>query len=213
MARVSAAQDDIRVATALERAASEAHYPVSIPTAEGERLRHWVAREAARQTMEIGLGYGVSALYICAGTVATPGARHVAMDPHQTTRFEGRGLSLIGAAGMADMLEFYERPSESVLPDLLEDGRTFDFAFVDGNHRFDWVFVDLVYLGRLVRPGGIVFVDDYQLPAIRKAADFFVANLGWAVEERSVDDTQHGWIVLRTAREPVERDFTFFVDF
>lgn len=213
MARVTAPHDDIRLAAALERASSEAHYPLSIPAVEGERLGHWVTREGASQTIEIGLGHGVSALYICAGIAATPGARHVAMDPYQATRFEGRGRSLLGEAGVADMLEFYERPSEAVLPDLLEDGRTFDFAFVDGNHRFDWVFVDLVYLGRLVHPGAIVFVDDHQLPAIRKAVSFFTANLAWEVEELSVDDPQHSWVVLRTARAPVERDFTHFVDF
>jgi len=31
---------------------------------------------------------------------------------------------------------------------------------VDGNHRFDAVFVDLYYLGRLLRPGGVMFLDD-----------------------------------------------------
>jgi hypothetical protein len=30
------------------------------------------------------------------------------------------------------------------------------FAFVDGNHRFERVFLDLIYIGRLVRPGAIV---------------------------------------------------------
>jgi hypothetical protein len=29
---------------------------------------------------------------------------------------------------------------------------------------FDGVFLDLIYLGRLVCAGGILFVDDYQLP-------------------------------------------------
>jgi hypothetical protein len=29
-----------------------------------------------------------------------------------------------------------------------------------------------------VRPRGIVFLDDYQLPAVVKAASFFVATLG-----------------------------------
>ena len=214
MAPITAGHDQDRLAAALERAASSnAHYPVSIPAAEGERLHDWVTREAARETIEIGLGYGVSALYICAGLKAAGGGRHVAMDPHQATRFEGRGLSLLGAAGVADMLEFHPRPSETVLPELLHAGRAFDFAFVDGNHRFDWVFVDLVYLGRLVRPGGIVFVDDHQLPAIRKAVAFFVANLRWAIEEVSNDDPKHVWVVLRVALEPVERDFTHFVDF
>ena len=38
-----------------------------------------------------------------------------------------------------------------VLPRLVADGRRFDLALVDGTHRFDGVFLELVYLGRLVR--------------------------------------------------------------
>jgi hypothetical protein len=39
---------------------------------------------------------------------------------------------------------------------------------VDGNHRFDGIILDLVYLGRLLHP--VVLVDDYQLPAVAYAA-------------------------------------------
>ncbi len=61
---------------------------------------------------------------------------------------------------------------------FLEHLRSFDLAFVDGsNHRFDALFVDLYYLGRLVRPGGIVFLEDYQLPALARAASFFLTNV------------------------------------
>ena len=41
--------------------------------------------------------------------------------------------------------------SQIVLPRLWDAHECFDLAFVDGNHRFDWAFVDLFYLGRLVR--------------------------------------------------------------
>src|SRR5215211_229873 len=100
------------------------------------------------------------------------------------------------------MVEFNSGESQIVLPRLLSDDRRFDLAFVDGNHRFDGVFVDLVYLGRLVREGGIVFVDDYQLPAVARAASFFVTNLGWRMEELSAADESHQWAVLRTSVDP-----------
>jgi hypothetical protein len=69
------------------------------------------------------------------------------------------------------------------------------------------VFVDLVYLGRLVRPGGLVFLDHYQLPSIRSAVSFFTKNLGWTIEESSTNDDHHHWAVLRTAHIPTERPF------
>jgi predicted O-methyltransferase YrrM len=100
-----------------------------------------------------------------------------------------------------------------VLPRFLSDRRVFDLAFVDGNHRFDGVFLDLVYLGRLLRPGGIVFVDDYQLPSVTKAVSFCVTNLGWDVEELSTADARHHWVVLRTSTRADERSFDDYVEF
>ena len=75
------------------------------------------------------------------------------------------------------------------------------------------MFVDLVYLRRLVRPGGILFLDDYQLPAVARAASFFVTNLGWTIEEAETVDTLHRWAVLRTSEGSDDRGFDHFVDF
>ena len=189
-------------------------FPVAIGAGEGEALEAWVRRHAATRTIEVGLGYGIAALFICAGlSDAGAGAAHLAIDPHQATRFAGCGLQVIAEAGLADLVELLEERSEIALPRLLAEHRTFDFAFVDGNHRFDGVFLDLIYLGRLLRPGGVVFVDDHQLPAVARAASFCTTNLGWTVEETAADDPRHNWAVLRTAPTPDERRYDHFVEF
>jgi predicted O-methyltransferase YrrM len=188
---------------------------VSVTPAEAEALRGWVEREGARRTIEVGLGYGVSALAVCEGLIRNghDGARHVVIDPFQETRFEGRGRRALEEAGMAPLVEHHREESQLVLPRLVSEGRRFDLAFVDGNHRFDAVFLDLVYLGRLVRGGGIVFLDDYQLPAVARAVSFCTANLGWQLEETSPPDELHQWAVLRTPEAPPERRFDHFVEF
>jgi predicted O-methyltransferase YrrM len=99
---------------------------------------------------------------------ADPTARHVALDPYQATRFADCGLQFLEETGVAEMVELHVEESQIALPRFLGEARRFHLAFVDGNHRFDGVFVDLVFLGRLVRAGGIVFVDDYQLPAVAR---------------------------------------------
>jgi hypothetical protein len=40
-----------------------------------------------------------------------------------------------------------------------------------------------------------------------------VANLGWRLEEVSVEDEFHQWAVLRTSMVPDARPFDHFVDF
>jgi predicted O-methyltransferase YrrM len=191
----------VRDGKAVARSDGTVHtlFPVAASAAEGEALRTWVTREAATRTIEIGLGYGISALFICEGLLANGGAdaRHVVIDPHQDTRFASCGLQFLDDAGVADMVEFHAAESQVVLPELRAEGRRFDLAFVDGTHRFDAVFVDLFYLGRLVRSGGIVFVDDYQLPAVASAVSFFTTNREWTIEEVSAPDEHHQWVVLR----------------
>jgi predicted O-methyltransferase YrrM len=192
---------------------------VAVPPAMGEALGAWVRRENAQRTIEIGLAYGISALYICEGLVANghPDAGHVAIDPFQTHGPDGRGFAGCGLqhleeAGVISMVEHHEEESQIALPRLLAEGRTFDLAFVDGNHRFDRVFLDLYYLGRLIRRGGIVILDDYDLPGIARAASFYLSNLGWRNEDVSSGDG-HEWAVLRTSEREDTRPFTYFVDF
>lgn len=190
-------------------------FPVAVGAAEGEALLGWVERERAIRTIEIGLGYGIAALHACEGLLANgdTASRHVVVDPYQSTRFAGCGLQFLDEAGVAGLVEYHAEESQVVLPRFLAEGRSFDLAFVDGNHRFDGVFLDLVYLGRLVRAGGIVFVDDYQLPSVARAVSFCTTNLGWKVEEVSSEDDLHHWAVLRTAHVPPQRPFDHYVDF
>ena len=190
-------------------------FPVAVGLAEGAAIRSWVIRQGAVRTIEAGLGYGISALFICEGLLVNgaPGACHVVIDPYQDTRFANCGLQFLDEAGVGDLVEHYAEESQITLPRLVSEGRRFDLAMVDGNHRFDAVFLDLYYLGRLLRPGGIVFVDDYQLPGVARAVAFFVANLGWSLEEISTDEDRHHWAVLRTSAKPDTRPFDYFTDF
>jgi len=197
-------------------------FPVAIGSEEGTALRDWVVRERARTTLEAGLGWGVATLFILEGLLANASdVRHVAADPWQheglsahRTRYDGAGLAVLDDAGVRDVVEFYEEESQIAFPRLVQEGREFDLAFIDANHRFEGVFVDLFYAGRLLRDGGIVFLDDVQLPSVRRALDFYVANLGWTIEEDGAEGGEHAWAVVRIgSREAFLRPFAEFVDF
>ena len=188
--------------------------PVAIGPEEGAALRDCVRREGARRTLETGLGFAVSTLFICEGLLANgPEARHVAIDPRLPNSHVDAGLRTLEEAGVRDVVEFHAERSELVLPRLLAEGRRFDLAFIDGNHRFEGVFLDLVYSGRLLRPGAVVFADDMQLPAVRRATAFCIANLGWTVEDDG-HEGEHEWAVLRIGPpDAYDRPFDCFADF
>ena len=206
-------QDLVRTGSVVDaKGVERSIFPVALGPAKAAVLRDWVLREAPAHTIEVGLAYGFSALHICEALVLTgrPDVRHVVIDPNQLTGYASAGLRVLERAGVTDLVEFHAEESQLLLPRLAAAGRCFDLAFVDGNHRFDYVFVDLFFLRRLVRRGGIVVLDDYNLPGIRRAAAFFVTNTGWTLETTAVDDQI---VVLRTAATPDSRDFRFFADF
>jgi predicted O-methyltransferase YrrM len=187
---------------------------VAIGPDEGAALRKWVRREGALRTIETGLGHAVSTLFICEGLLANGSeGRHVAIDPHLPNSHVDSGLRTLEQAGVRELVEFHGEGSEVTLPRLLAEGRRFDLAFVDGNHRFEGVFLDFVYCGRLLEPRKVVFADDAQLPAVRRGAAFCVENLDWTVEEEGREGG-HAWLVMRTGPpEAFHRPFDSFVDF
>ena len=185
--------------------------PKSIPKQLGDELAEYVQREDARKTVEVGLAHGVSALHICCALVELGGreVQHVTIDPHQQSGFESCGLGVLRTAGVRDLVEHHEERSQVVLPRLVTERRTFDLAFVDGSHHFEEVFVDLSSLGQLARPGGVIIADDYTLPAVAKAAQFFVANRAWELEGLLASRAA----ALRLPPARPDRDFRDFVDF
>jgi predicted O-methyltransferase YrrM len=204
--------------TVVDRRGQEhALFPIAITPAEGQALRGWIERERAIDTVEIGLAYAFATLHIVDGLLANASGartvRHTAIDPFQTSSFAALGRQHLAEAGVADLVEVHEEESQLVLPRMVEEGRSFDLAFVDGNHRFDRVFLDLVYLGRLLRPGAVAFVDDFQLRAIARSVEFLTSNRNWKVEELSAGDGEHQWVVLRTPMQPDDGGYADFRDF
>jgi predicted O-methyltransferase YrrM len=155
--------------------------PHSIERGQGEALRDLAIAEGAERTIEVGLALGMSALFLCQA-VLSRGGRHVAVDPFQAESWNGAGLRTLREAGVEQLVEVIEDESQLALPRLVAEGREFDLAFVDGDHRFEGVFLDLYFMTRLVRPGGLVVVDDMWMPAVRTAVAYVEKNLGASLE-------------------------------
>jgi predicted O-methyltransferase YrrM len=156
---------------------------VTLPARDCDLLRDLLVREGVRTVVEVGLAYGSSALAIGEAllTVGSPQPRHIVIDPFQDEAYAGVGRDVLRSAGLDPnpTVTLLPAPSSSALPQLIGEGLTADAAFVDGSHRFHEVFVDLYFLRKLVRPGGLIVLDDDWTPSVRTAARYYERNLGW----------------------------------
>jgi predicted O-methyltransferase YrrM len=172
--------------------------PHSIEREDGEALRELVSAEGAERTIEVGLALGISALWFCQALEAN-GGRHVAVDPFQQESWNGAGLRTLREAGVGEVVEVIEEESQLALPRLVVEGREFDFGFIDGDHRFDGAFLDLYYMTRLVRPGGLIVLDDLWMPSIRMAVAYAERNLELTLEPNALPNA------FRWRRRPLTR--------
>jgi predicted O-methyltransferase YrrM len=154
---------------------------VTLPERDCDLVRDLLIAEGVATVVEVGLAYASSALAIGEALVALdpPHPRHVIVDPFQETAYANVGWDLMRDAGLHSIAQLLVEPSSIALPRLLTGGLVADAAFVDGSHRFHEVFVDLYFLRKLVRPGGLVIMDDVWTPSVRTAVRYYERNLGW----------------------------------
>ena len=134
-------------------------------------------------SIEIGLAYASSALAIAEALVAigSDKPRHVIIDAYQR-EYRGSGWEALVRAGLSHICLLIEERSQAALPMLWRDGFVADAAFVDGSHIFHNVFVDLFFLRELLRPGGLVVLDDCDYASVATAVRYFEVNTGWVRE-------------------------------
>jgi predicted O-methyltransferase YrrM len=119
-------------------------YPleVNVSPHEGIFLQQMVCNVHPRVSVEIGLAFGVSTLYICDAMKEVGGVKHICCDPDQNggigAGFHGIGLKNVREAGYGSMVEFHPISSHVLLPQLEGAGVRVQFAFIDGWHTFDY---------------------------------------------------------------------------
>lgn len=143
----------------------------SITEAEAAFLHGFLARHPSQLTLEVGLGYGLSAAAILSATRCP----HYAMDPLQH-EYGDRGIRNVEKLGLGGRFRFLREYSHAALPRLLAEGARVDFAFIDGGHRFDEIFLDFYYVDLLLDQGGHVVLHDAWMRSTQTAASWVRKN-------------------------------------
>ena len=109
----------------------------SIDEPIGLLLQKLIAEKRPSVTMEIGLAYGLSTLFICEALASVGGKRHIAIDAFQSSIWGGIGLHHVRTAGYGNLLELREELSQDALPRLVAEGVKVDLAYIDGTHMVE----------------------------------------------------------------------------
>ena len=184
---------------------------VALPNEDCDVLRDLLVEARAHVVIEIGLAYGSSALAIAEALVAPnhQDTKHVIIDAYQD-RFHNAGWEALLSAGLGDLCTLIAERSQLALPRLLTDGIVADAAFVDGSHIFHNVFVDLYFLRELVRPGGLIVLDDCQWPSVATAVRYFEVNTGWQPQPISIFTRLRAYRLPDPRVEPAFENFRPF---
>ena len=183
---------------------------ITVPSADCDILRDLLIADGVSDVVEIGMAYGSSALAIGEAliSIGKPDPMHVVIDPHQATSWSNVGWGLLQSAGLDTSTRLILEPSSIALPRLIGEDFTADAAYVDGSHRFHEVFVDLYFLQKIVRPGGLVVLDDHWFPSVQTAAAYFERVMGWQVVPDAFAtgtvSAPTGWTRSRALRIPAE---------
>lgn len=194
-------------------AEGNAYEPVSAVTLEsGMLLYDFVRAVKPARTLETGMAYGLSTLFICQALEDNGAGCHTAIDPFQASEFRSVGVLNVDRAGLSHRFCLHEDASDTVLPRLCAEGRTLDLAFIDGWHLFDFTLVDFYYIDKLLRVGGYVAFDDLWLPSVRKAVSFVMRNKPYRVVSRVSSYPAPWWkralrIGRRAVQDPLGRNW------
>jgi predicted O-methyltransferase YrrM len=138
---------------------------------EARFMYSFLKEKGLSKTLETGLAYGRSASHIIAATEA----KHIAIDPFQAN-YDSLGLKNLEALGMTEYLTHIADYSHNALPSLHKEGQTFDFIFIDGDHKFDGELIDFYYADLLLEANGYVLLHDTWMRSTRLLMSFIETN-------------------------------------
>ncbi len=162
---------------------------------EGRGLLRLAVQENVRQSLEIGLAFGMSACHLLLALQITRGESHISIDPFQQhSYYQGCGLMNVYRMHLGAPFQWLAEPSHLALPMLLRSGKQIDMGFIDGSHIFSDIFLDVYYAHLMLTQGKLLVFHDAKLPATRTVGNILVSNFGYAEE---ADPAAPGFLILR----------------
>jgi predicted O-methyltransferase YrrM len=186
----------------------ELNQQVRIPESSGMWLHDLCMSLKPARTLEVGMAYGFSTLYILAALAKLGAGHHTAIDPWQDELWHDVGLTNAVSVGMESHFSLIRERSISALARLAQEEQQFDLIFVDGDHRFDGTLVDFTLAAEVCPTGGSIVLDDAWMPAVNTVGSWVRSNRS---DFKSVDCPE-GWAHFQRVGKD-QRQWDHFAEF
>jgi predicted O-methyltransferase YrrM len=148
-----------------------------IAFSQGEKLAEIHRQIRPDLSVEIGLAYGFSTIFLLDSMFENRYGRHIAIDPFQKSYWHGIGAAAVEQLGFADRFTWLDERSDAALSRMNAQGCKTQYVYIDGNHTFDAALIDFCCSDQILDIGGVIIIDDMWMPAIQKVVSFIAHNM------------------------------------
>lgn len=152
----------------------------STPPAICKQYGDLILERGFSSAVEIGTLFGLSTLHLAEALAHNDGKLDT-IDIRYEKREWSKGLTienvhevaerLVDQSGFREIVKFHVGHSNEVLTNFIREGRSYDFALIDGSHLFPIAMLDFIFVDRLVREGGVIALDDIGEGLARRYPD------------------------------------------
>ncbi|MBV8186972.1 MAG: class I SAM-dependent methyltransferase [Alphaproteobacteria bacterium] len=149
--------------------------PQSLQSDEARALlHHLIAMRLPDDVLEVGT-YMAGTTEVLARALWETGKGHLeTIDPFGAERCPKVIATL--PEELQEFITFQAVTSAAHFDRAIGRGREYDFVLIDGSHEFEFVMFDLMCAARLMRPRGLVVLDNIEQPGPRFATRLFLKN-------------------------------------
>lgn len=160
---------------------------------KAHKLEKILKKYRKKKLLELGFFHGVSSMYMAAILDDMGGGTLTTIDKTVARDKSPNIEQLAEELGLARYLEvFYEERSYLWrLMKFIEEGRRFDFCYIDGGHNWADTGFAFFLVDKLLEDGGLILFDDFNWTAEGRkwAAD-------WPLEEQKLQPVERVWTLL-----------------
>lgn len=126
-------------------------------------------------TLEVGLAYGISALFILEmhkNCESSLNRKHIVIEPDDYWGYAA--MHNIEKEGLSQFVSIHRAYSDQILPRLYHDGQRIQYAYIDTTKRFEVVFQDFYFINKILDVGGVIIFDDTggSWPGVQRVARY-----------------------------------------